>query len=154
MPAWRAAGLKTRVMKLWRVEGRAGAGGEEVAVRVRRAGELLLAEEPERAGPTSTVRRPARVFVCDAPAVLALREDGDRAALEVDVAVAEAEDLAAAQHGQDRDRDDPARRARASTTELVGLVPGEEPRLTLLGSRDPDAVDGGVDLLAALLGSP
>ena len=35
--------------------------------------------------------------------------------------------------------------------ELVGLLPGEESRLALLGPGDPDAIDRRVDRLAALL---
>jgi hypothetical protein len=81
-----------------------------------------------------------------------LRGDRDRADLEVDLAVAQAEDLAAAQQRQDRDRDDAPDVLGHPRAELVGLVPGKEAGLALLGSRDPDRVDGRVDGLPAFLG--
>ena len=102
----------------------------------------------------STVRRPARVFVwtrspswrCEKTAIEPLARSMSR--------VPNAEDLAAAKHGQDRDRDDPGDVLRHPGLEFVGLLPGEEPRLALIGPRDADAVDGSVDLLAAILSSP
>jgi hypothetical protein len=66
---------------------------------------------------------PARVFVPDILAVLPLREDRDRAGREVDVAVAQAEDLAAPKHGEDADGDDPRDVLGHPRLELFSLVP-------------------------------
>ncbi len=144
-------GLEDAGHKVVGVEGRAFGSGEEVAVGVRRPGKLLLAEELEgmRAdvdGPPAGARLSVHTL-----AVLGLREDGDRAAREVDVDVAEREDLAASEHRQDRDRDDPRAVLRHPRLQLLDLVPGEEARLALIRPGDPDAVDRSVDLLPALL---
>ena len=97
------------------VERRAGAGGEEVAVGVGLAASCCSRIRRTTRGPTLTDRRPARVLVATRTAVLALREDGDRARLEVDVArrAARAPRRAGASSAPRSAR--PARRTRAST---------------------------------------
>ena len=84
--------------------------------------------------------------------VLPLCRDCDGARHEIDVAVAKPEDLAPAEHGEDREGDDAPDVLRHPRLELTGLLPGEEARLALVSFRDPDAVDRPVDLLPAILG--
>ena len=72
----------------------------------RGARELLFAQEPDRGG-ADVDRAPAGACLGSRAVVaLCLAEDGDRAVVEVDVGVAQAEQLAAAEHREDRDRND------------------------------------------------
>ena len=74
--------------------------------------------------------------------------------VEVDVPVAQAEELAAAEHGEDRDRDDATDVLWHPRFELLRLLPREVARLPLFGARDADVEDGRVDSLAARAESP